>query len=539
MLSAVLLLSLMTGVTAPSACLVAIDADYRDLGGQPWVTQVDVMHIGSDYLIVKLDDGALDQLPPCTILDRGDLDARQYLDVQLVTEAGRVAAARLGRVIFARGKHLIVRQEGEVPADFRMDGIRNIIPLRQLVLPTAAATWPMPASGGATRDLVGDIVDATTEADYQATIQDLENFVSRNARTTNFYDACTYAHDTFESYGINAEIEEFVALPWYGEIFDCWNVVAEKTGVVYPEQIYIICGHLDSTAGSPSSPETVAPGADDNGSGSSSVLEAARVMAQYDFKYTVRFICFGAEEQGLCGSDVYATAAASAGDDILGVINLDMLLYGPPGYDRIRIKYNSPSQFLAQAFQTAAAAHVPDLNVDLVYAPGAGGSDHYSFWQNGYAAIEGIEENLSGNPYYHEVTDLLANYMAYFPFGTNCMRGGIATLATLAEPEATTGIDEIMAGVPGVAVNGLTITAISPNPVHRRALVTISTARGGTLELKLFDVLGREHHRQRVEASVAGPLGIDLGLPDLPGGVYMMQAAGAAGTATRKIIVMR
>jgi hypothetical protein len=539
MLSAVLLLSLMTGVAAPSEFLVAIDADYRDVGAQTWVAQVDVMHVGTDYLIVRLDDGKLGELPPSTILDRGDLDARHYLDVQLITAAGRVAAERLGTVIFERGEHLIIRQEGEVPADFRMDGIRNIIPLRRLALPPAAATRPISETDVTTRDYVGDIVDAITDANYQATIQDLENFVSRNARTTSYYDACTYAHNVFESYGINAEIEEFLALPWYGEIFDCWNVVAEKTGLVYPEQIYIICGHLDSTAGNPSSPETVAPGADDNGSGSSSVLEAARVMANYEFEYTVRFVCFGAEEQGLCGSNVYAAEAAAAGEDILGVINLDMLLYGPPGHDRIKIKYNSPSEFLAQTFQSAAAAHVPDLDVDLIYDPGAGGSDHYSFWQNGYAAIEGIEENLSGNPYYHQVTDQLANYMGYFPFGTNCIRGGIATLATLAVPEGGTAIGEPGAGSPGVAADGLTITAISPNPVHSRALVSISTARGGTLELTLFDVRGRAHHRRQVEASVAGPFGVELALPDLPSGVYMVQVAGVAGTATRKIIVLR
>ena len=56
----------------------------------------------------------------------------------------------------------------------------------------------------------------------------------------------------------------------------------------------ITCGHLDAYANNPG----VAPGADDNGSGSTAVLEAARVMSPYTFRNTVRFSLFGAEEIG-------------------------------------------------------------------------------------------------------------------------------------------------------------------------------------------------------------------------------------------------
>ena len=90
------------------------------------------------------------------------------------------------------------------------------------------------------------------------------------------------------------------------------------------------------------------------------------------------------------------------------------------------------SSALSSMLLAAAASYVPDLNVALVYAPGSGGSDHYSFWQVGYRAVEGIEEYLSGNPYYHQPSDLLVNYLDYFPFGTNCARAGIATVAALA-----------------------------------------------------------------------------------------------------------
>jgi hypothetical protein len=508
-------------------------ADYREVHGEAWLDQVDVLLIDRDYMIVKAHGALLGALPAHTILDHGDIDGARYLRVELTSATGRASAERLGTVLLERDENLLVRQEGEVASDFRMDGIHAIVQLRRLQL---SGVDESPAHTAAFQGLVADIVGEVTETNYQATIQDLEDLVTRNARHANFMNACVYAHDVFESYGIPAEIEEYEADPWGGTPFTCWNVVAEKPGVVYPDSIYIICGHLDATVGSPSSPEPFAPGADDNASGSATVLEAARVMSPYDFKYTVRFLCFGAEEQGLCGSRVYAEAAAAAGEFILGVVNLDMLLFGPPGHDIVRVKYDGNSLPIAQAFDAAAAAYVPDLNVTLVYAPGSGGSDHYSFWQVGYRAVEGIEEYLAGNPHYHRTSDLLANYLAYFPFGTNCARAGISTVAALAEPEVPTGIAETPSAP---AIERLTITSISPNPARDNALVTLRSLLDEPLSLTLFDIHGRALRRQNIEVDASEALGVRLGFSDLPSGIYLIRAEGGQASASRKMAITR
>jgi hypothetical protein len=346
-------------------------------------------------------------------------------------DEGAVKARSLGVVLFERDHFLLVKRDGDVPADFDTRGILNIVPVKfdgELIenkaRPTRLEFNPD----------VEEIVGLVDEEQYKGFVQDFEDFVTRNARTTQYYDACLYAEDVYESYGLDVELDEFYAEPWYGEPFTCWNVVAEKPGIKDRDVIYIICGHLDSTVGFSYLPEPVAPGADDNASASAAALEAARVTQEYDFKYTIRYINFGAEEQGLCGSFDYAYEAYLNGEDIQGVVNLDMVLYAPYGYETLYVPYNYDSQDLAEYFETAAEMYVPDLDVTTAYSPDSGYSDHYPFWYYGFPAILGVETAVWYNPYYHTTQDLLVNYEGYFPFGTDAVKAAVATIASLAEP---------------------------------------------------------------------------------------------------------
>ncbi|HRE11119.1 MAG TPA: M28 family peptidase, partial [Ignavibacteria bacterium] len=100
------------------------------------------------------------------------------------------------------------------------------------------------------------------------------------------------------------------------------NVLATKIGSKYPNQYYIICGHYDNM---PSG--SLAPGADDNASGTCAVMEAARLLAPFTFDYTLIFVAFDEEEQGLIGSHAYADSSYNRGDSIKGVLNFDMIAW--------------------------------------------------------------------------------------------------------------------------------------------------------------------------------------------------------------------
>jgi len=196
------------------------------------------------------------------------------------------------------------------------------------------------------------------------------------------------------------------------------NVVAELTGTKTPEKIFIIGAHYDHIEGDH-------PGGTDNASGTAGILEAARVLSQFKFESTIRFIGFNAEEDKLAGSKDYVQTIVIPGkENIIGMINMDMILR--PGSDvepdniidaelEVQRKH-PPSLKWAEAYRDAAAIYVPAMIVSdsIVETPST--SDNDSFLNNGYAAFLVIENSWpdfsEADPYWHDfddASDRLAN----------------------------------------------------------------------------------------------------------------------------------
>lgn len=211
------------------------------------------------------------------------------------------------------------------------------------------------------------------------------------------------------------------------------NVIGELTGELDPDEIAIICGHLDDL---PSGP--VAPGADDNASGSVATLIAADILTQYRWAYTLRFALWTGEEQGLLGSAAYAQRVHDAGENIVGVLNLDMIAWNTLGSNPdIDVHANSsiPATLdLANLFADVVDVYGLDL-VPQIVSNGIGRSDHASFWDYGYTAILGIEDYYGTNdfnPYYHTTDDLLMHLnISYF---TDFVKASVGTFAYMGSP---------------------------------------------------------------------------------------------------------
>ena len=274
--------------------------------------------------------------------------------------------------------------------------------------------------------LVEDIVSETTET----TITDLEEPLTGNVPA--IIDGEEYTIQTrhadqegnqMAAQWIYERLEEYGYEPYFHEFEDDGqNVIAEKTGTEYPEQQYIICGHYDDM---PSG--AVAPGADDNASGTVGTLEAARVLAEYDTKYTIIFALWDEEELGLVGSEYYAEEAASNGDDIKGVINMDMIAWESQGDFKCSISTNTLSNEFTNDFVDVLDVYTPDIEPNYISSTA---SDHANFWEEGYPAILLIEDMDDFNEYYHTVDDDMDILnMEYFEKLT---RAGIAGITTFA-----------------------------------------------------------------------------------------------------------
>jgi subtilisin-like proprotein convertase family protein len=281
--------------------------------------------------------------------------------------------------------------------------------------------------------LVQAIVDQVQTASIDQLWADLTSNPPTGTRLSTHqgcYDAADYCYNHQDALGLSTEYQEW-------STSNAPNVVATQTGALYPDDIYIVIGHLDDLPMS-----GLAPGADDNASGSVTVLEAARVMSCYAFESTVKYLLVTGEESGLLGSDYYAEDAAARGDNILGVINMDMNGWegnGSPDPEDLDINYNSTSEWLGLLFADCAETYNTGLVVDAFYCPSLSASDHYPFWQEGWSAICGITDNEGycshGGyyPYYHTSNDTIAS-CGDPTFFYSVIKASVATLAEMARP---------------------------------------------------------------------------------------------------------
>jgi hypothetical protein len=218
-------------------------------------------------------------------------------------------------------------------------------------------------------------------------------------------------------HGLSVTLEPFV---YNNETY--FNVVGTKLGTVDPSVEYVIGAHYDSINFADWELHG-APGADDNASGVALVLEAARVLTQYPSDYTIRFVAFDREEQGLHGSWGYALDHIA--DNIQAMISADMVAYNI-GTDSVDVLFtHSESTPLMEEVGLAVEMYGEGIG----WSGGSGGSsDHAPFESVGFHAVLLIED--WGNPCWHHGCDNIDNpgYIDY-DLATRITRSAVGFLA--------------------------------------------------------------------------------------------------------------
>lgn len=352
-------------------------------------------------------------------------------------------AALLGQVLYQQDRTAIARISPELAGAVAELGIQ-VLPLRLRALPVAESAPGDSASQELTPalpeaitpdPLVSEMISRVTSERLHQLNGDLSGewstiidgaaytLATRNTNTsTAIKKATKYAYDYFLSEGLPTAYQYY-----YLSGTQKRNVIAEQIGLTQPERIFLLVGHLDSTS---PSPYTLAPGADDNASGSTGVLLAADILSEYKFGCTLRYVLFTGEEQGLYGSENYATYVYNQGEDIEGVLNLDMIAYNSPGsLPRIEL-HTRPNNSGDLAFANLFSSVVTSYGMNLtprILQDAESFSDHASFWDRGYPAILAIEDWTDHTPYYHTTNDQLESLeMSYY---TNFTKASLATFA--------------------------------------------------------------------------------------------------------------
>jgi Peptidase family M28/PKD domain len=302
-------------------------------------------------------------------------------------------------------------------------------------------------------DVVIGIIEQVDESLFLSYEQSLTANGPRPTESASCIAAAEYIYNQFQSLGLEVRY-----CPWSYAGYDSDNVEATIPGIdTTSDDIYIICAHYDTVSSS--------PGADDDTSGTVAVLIAAQILSQYQFNHTIKFVAFSGEEQGLLGSAVYANEAASQGWDIIGVLNCDMISYAITSNDgnNLIVFENTASEWLYS--YTVGINNEYDQYIDLTLHHGGStwGSDHNSFWDEGYDALFYFE--YTETPYYHTAQDTIEHIN--LTYGVKNTKLVLATLAELAEASMLSdppAAPELTGPTTGVINEPYTYEAVSTEP---------------------------------------------------------------------------
>jgi leucyl aminopeptidase len=313
---------------------------------------------------------------------------------------------------------------------FRCHGAgRMISPAR----PIQAARQPAGGAGGQQNAIIPDTeiqgwVAQVSQANILAGVQDMVNFGTRRHGQPGEVSCENWLEAEFAAMGLTVSTFN------YDSAAD--NVIGELIGIKDPSKIVIIGGHYDSI--NYSTVAGAAPGADDDASGVSAVLEIARILSQQQFDYTIRFIGWSGEESGLLGSEAYAAHLDNINADVVGMVQLDMVAYRASGDVRsVDFVTNNTDPALNAFAMAVYAAYVPSIVVNSGSLSG-GTSDHEPFFQHGFPACFPFEDINQYSPYIHTGNDVIGTSANDFTRAEWITEGALATVAELARPASLT-----------------------------------------------------------------------------------------------------
>ncbi len=365
------------------------------------------------------------------------------------------------------------------------------------------------------------LMDSVSIDSIKANIEHLCSYHNRRCDSRHIYDVQNWLISRYQDFGVDTVILHDFKIHKEGfpeETAD--NIIAVKWGTKTPHE-FVICGaHYGSWNSDGTDPDTIrSPGADDNASGVTGILETARFLSHYTFDRTLIFANWCAEEIGLLGSAAYAADCAAQNMDIVGYFNLDMTGYLEEGSDiHVHLMYTTQDSLIADFVYNFSHVYFPEMPICQQWLAW-GDSDYSSFNRNGYPAVHPFEDVHASSPFIHSRNDVLGlsvNNLEQCKRFTELNLGLVATLA-------------------GINNDGVTETesvnvAMYPNPAHESVTIL---ADNNMLNVSIHNLLG-----QQIETmTLNGTSKCTLNTSDLASGVYVVKIRTEKGLVAKQLVV--
>lgn len=363
-----------------------------------------------------------------------------------------------------------------------------------------------------------DRADMVAQTNITANLQEFGNLGIKKTGSQANANTLNWIKNKYLSYGYTAS--QITESPFtYGSVTSK-NLIITKTGTLYPNKYVIICGHFDTIYG---------PGVNDNGSGTSIILEAARILQNVPTEYSIKFIHFSGEEQGLIGSSHYVNNVVYQNGirklDIKLVFNLDQV-GGVKGNNNNTV-YCDEDQGGLSGNNAASAAVTQQLrNCTALYSPlqtavdPAEDTDYIPFEQKG-EIITGFFERIRST-FPHSSKDTFANVDHVYVY--NIGKATVGALQHFATASTTLAVNK------SASPNALENVKLYPNPANNILHVELPD-KTASFSFEITNISGRTLLKVNNET--------EINVSALERGVYVGILKAGDQTVVKNILIER
>ena len=367
-----------------------------------------------------------------------------------------------------------------------------------------------------------NVVNQCSQTNITNNLTEYEALGLKRRGTIALQNTLDWLKNKYLSYGYTVSQIQEDSYTYAGSPATCKNLIITKVGTLYPNTYVIVCGHYDSIGGT---------GTNDNGSGLNCILETARLLQNIPTEYSIKFINFSGEEDGLKGSQHYVSSIVNGTNpkmDIRLVLNIDEV-GGVAGMLNNTITCerdtnNSPSTNNAQSsimtnqLITCVGLYSPlSIFLDYAYA-----SDYMSFQSNNDIITGLFETNETTHK--HTNTDLLIYMDPVYNYNVAKATIG-ATMHFATASTSTLANDAFQADFQ---------VSFYPSPAKDTLNISLGTITETNYSFSMMDVQGKMVLQKEMQNA---HLIESIPLEGLSKGIYLAVLQTATKRITKKIVI--